>query len=399
MRVLFTTQPGFGHLNPLLPYAVALREAGHDVRFASAPAFEEAIARHGFPFHPIGINFTWEDATAFFPESVAAALAGRGMEFAIFEVTWRRWHPQAARDLLALYQSWRPDVVVREFAENGATFAGEASGVPVVCASWGALPTDRRSWERVWDWDRMLSCYVDLRHELGLAEDRPGQAWERQPTFSTLPPTWIGETGRDLGVRHFRAPPIEAQAARPPWLDSLGVGRPLVYATLGTVFNKLRSMRGAMLEAVAELDADVLMTVGRDVDPIELGTVPDNVRLESFVPQSVVLARASLVVSHAGLGTMLGAIYHGLPMVVIGIDGDQPVNAHRAAEVGVAVALERNEADAPAILDAANRVLFEPGVRAAARALKHECDSLPPIAEAVAALEDLVAKRPGLAAR
>jgi UDP:flavonoid glycosyltransferase YjiC (YdhE family) len=38
---LFTTQPGFGHLNPFLPYAVALREAGHEVRFATAPVFAD----------------------------------------------------------------------------------------------------------------------------------------------------------------------------------------------------------------------------------------------------------------------------------------------------------------------------------------------------------------------
>jgi len=37
MRVLFATQPGHGHLNPMVPYASTLRKAGHDVRFATAP--------------------------------------------------------------------------------------------------------------------------------------------------------------------------------------------------------------------------------------------------------------------------------------------------------------------------------------------------------------------------
>jgi MGT family glycosyltransferase len=116
----------------------------------------------------------------------------------------------------------------------------------------------------------------------------------------------------------------------------MGRDRPLVYATLGTVFNKMRRLRTAMLDALADLDADVLMTIGRDVDPGRIGSVPPNVRVEPFVSQSLVLPRASLVVSHAGLGTMLGALYHGVPMVVVSIAGDQLLNARRAAELGIA---------------------------------------------------------------
>jgi UDP:flavonoid glycosyltransferase YjiC (YdhE family) len=140
MRALFTTQPGFGHLNPFLPYAVALREAGHEVRFASAPAFAEVIAQHGFPCVGIGEDFTWEKASEYFPAIDEAARAGRAIEFATFDISWKLWNPKAARDLVSLFERWRPDVIVRELAENGATIAGEAAGVPVVCAAWGYCP-------------------------------------------------------------------------------------------------------------------------------------------------------------------------------------------------------------------------------------------------------------------
>jgi UDP:flavonoid glycosyltransferase YjiC (YdhE family) len=98
MRALFTTQPGFGHLNPFLPYAVALREAGHEVVFASAPAFAEAIERHGFPCVGLGEDFTWDDPSDRFPAINEAARAGRAMEFATFDVRWKAWNPEAARD-------------------------------------------------------------------------------------------------------------------------------------------------------------------------------------------------------------------------------------------------------------------------------------------------------------
>src|SRR5205807_2047533 len=117
---------------------------------------------------------------------------------------------------------------------------------------WGALPQDGESWGLAFDWDRWLSCYAELRRELGLAPDRPGGAWTRQLTLSPLPPSWL--RGRDRGglIRHFRLPLAEGPAAQSPaWLESMGRDRPLVYATLGTVFNKMRRLRTAMLDAFA----------------------------------------------------------------------------------------------------------------------------------------------------
>ena len=76
MRTLFTTQPGHGHLNPMLPYALALRDAGHEVRFATAPSFCATVQRLGFPVSPAGHDFTWEHAVDFFPEMATAAADG-----------------------------------------------------------------------------------------------------------------------------------------------------------------------------------------------------------------------------------------------------------------------------------------------------------------------------------
>jgi UDP:flavonoid glycosyltransferase YjiC (YdhE family) len=265
---LFTTQPGFGHLNPMLPYAVAMRDAGHEVRFATAAAFAEAIEQHEFACAAIGYDFTWEQPERYFPAIADAARAGRSLEYANFEITWKHWNPRAARDLLALFEEWRPDVIIREFAENGATFAGETAAIPVVCASWSALPNDGRRWGSVVDWDRTLECYDTVRRELGVAPDRPGAAWERQLVLTGLPRTWFRGAGSAPVVRHFRLPLTEGRPQSPPsWLHEMGRDRPLVYATLGTVFNRLRRVRTALLEALAELDVDVLMTVGRNVDP------------------------------------------------------------------------------------------------------------------------------------
>ncbi|MBB4683655.1 glycosyltransferase [Amycolatopsis jiangsuensis] len=121
----------------------------------------------------------------------------------------------------------------------------------------------------------------------------------------------------------------------------LGRERPFVYATLGTVFNRQRKLRQAVIDGLSGLDADVLLTVGGNVDPDTVGPVPGNLRVERFLPQSLAMARASPVVSHAGLGTMLGAIYHRVPMVPLVLGAEHPINAASAEEAGLALPLTR----------------------------------------------------------
>ena len=71
----------------------------------------------------------------------------------------------------------------------------------------------------------------------------------------------------------------------------------------------------------------MVATTGRRLDPDELGPVPPNVVVEEFVPQDAVLARADLLVSHSGSGTMLGGLVHGVPQVALPRGTDQPQNA------------------------------------------------------------------------
>lgn len=369
----------------MVPYAAAFRAAGHDVRVASSAPFARTVEAAGFGFVPVGENFSWDDVERTFPEFVDHARRGRGMVYAN-EFSWTRWNPKAARDLLASFDTWRPDVMIREFAENGATFAGQVADIPVICASWSALPTDARRWGSVLDWPSVLDHYATVAKTFGIDDVDP--AWHRQLTLTGLPPSWFTQVSADMAVRHFRLP-LAGTPDRPgpDWLDALGRERPLVYATLGTVFNRMRKPRQALIAGLAELDADVLLTVGRNVDPDTLGPVPPTMRVERFLPQAYAMAKASLVVSHAGLGTMLGAIYHGVPMVPLVLGAEHPLNAASAAEAGLALPLSMTEADADQIAATSMRALHDPALRAASDAVRKECEGMESVDRVVSLAE------------
>src|SRR5262249_19868750 len=127
----------------------------------------------------------------------------------------------------------------------------------------------------------------------------------------------------------------------------------------------------------------------RGIDPGELGPQPDNVRVEEHVPQWELLPTCDLVVSHGGSGSLLGALAHGLPMVLIPLGADQIPNAARAAEPGLARVLDAVEATSADVRDAAASVLADPAYRRAAERLREELAVLPGPEHAVALIERL----------
>ena len=102
-------------------------------------------------------------------------------------------------------------------------------------------------------------------------------------------------------------------------------GAPTVYFTLATIFNmESGDLITRVLAGPRELSINVVVTVGRHIDPAEFGPQPANVHIERYIPQSAVLPLSTVVVSHGGSGSVIGALAHGLPMVLIPMGADQP---------------------------------------------------------------------------
>jgi len=177
----------------------------------------------------------------------------------------------------------------------------------------------------------------------------------------------------------------------PAWLAHLS-GAPTVYFTLGTVFNvESGDLFERVLAGLRGLPINVIATVGRDIDPKEFGVQPTHIHIERFIAQSAVLPHCSLVVSHGGSGSVLGALAHGLPQVLIPMGADQPLNARRVDALGLGRVLDPITATPGDVRDAVWSVLTEPAHRRAAARLRDEIATLPPPDAAVACIEALVA--------
>jgi MGT family glycosyltransferase len=160
--------------------------------------------------------------------------------------------------------------------------------------------------------------------------------------------------------------------------------------TLGTTFNiGSGDLFERLLAGAAGVDADVLVTVGQHIDPADFGAQPDNVRIERFVPQEQVLRQTDLVVSHGGSGSLMGALAHGLPSVLLPLGADQPHNAQRAAELGVARVLDAATASPDEIGRAVSEMLADDAAADEACQMAAEIDGLPGVEATVPLLERL----------
>jgi UDP:flavonoid glycosyltransferase YjiC (YdhE family) len=387
LRIVFSTQPGHGHLNPLLPVARACQGAGHRMLFATAPRFCSTVQKLGFQCRAAGMDYLWSEGLASFPEIAQAPRGPEQIRWLTEQVGFPRLCRPMAEDLLGLFEEFQPDLVVVDWAEWGGRLAADIADIPYAACSWG--------YEADMDFSYSWNLYDDLRREFGLGpapvRDRSGAPWLR---ISPLPERWVRNSAPSSPTTHRFAMDIldaPSDATLPAWFDQLD-DRPLIYATMGTVL-PIAPLIQWLIDGLSPLPANVMITTGTGFDPSSLGPLPGNVHVEQFIPQSLLLEHCDLIVSHAGFGTILGAMQHGVPMILLQLAADHWYNAERCVELGVAHTVGRNARTPEGLSDLARNALADQALRANAATMKAAFAELPDVSDAVPLLERLASEK------
>jgi MGT family glycosyltransferase len=311
-RILFVTWDGGGNVPPVLALAARLRARGHDVRAMGTASLAERFAAEAVPFVARDVLAEWDQSAL-------------------------------ARDVLV--EAGSADVVVSDYMLPGALCGAEASYRPSVAlvhtlyaanldASGGLLPMQMAA---------TVDGVAAVRAELGLPPVATfGELLDRAATLLVTSPEDLDVplAVRPSNVRYV-GPLLEGPGQdagwRPPGADD---GTPLVVVGLGTTPMDEGPVLARVLLAMADAPVRVLVTVGDHLDPDGF-TAPANVTLSRYVRHAAVLPWASAVVSHAGLGTVLAALAHGLPLVCLPLGREQPHNAAAVERVGAGIALDR----------------------------------------------------------
>ena len=292
------------------------------------------------------------------------------------DITTRQMVP----DLLTIAGEWRPDLIVREGMEYGGCLVAERLGIPHASVAGNAYAALDSPEINYFPGNRLMVAEPLARHRerLGLPPDPEVRMPFRHLHLAFTPPAWDGASvARPDNIRFLRhTSTVPPGAQLPDWVEQLP-DRPTVFASLGTVFNKTPGVLEAIVTALAEEPANVIVAIGRDQDPTRFGPQPDHIHLEAYLPQPLLLAHCDAFLTHGGFNSVKEALGAGVPMVVVPISADQPYSAERSAAIGVARTVGAGDRTPDAIRDAVRQVLADPGYRTGARGFQAEMTALP----------------------
>jgi len=369
-RILFSAAGGHGHLQPLLPLARAVAAAGHQVLISAAPSLGAHVKNQDLDFAPSGPDLipVHSDLTMYTLDQERQAVPRHFIGHLA---------PSRARDLAQLAADWDADVLVSDEADYGAVVAAERLRLPhataITCGAGGMTSPSL-----------IRSPLERLRAEFGLRFEDGTLMLQRSLKLNPFPLSFRDPadplTGRVISYR----PPHQPAEPSPPTLGP-------VYVTLGTIFN---TESGDLLARITTAAASanhiqVIVATGEHVDPADLGAQPTNVTVHRFVNQRQILATCAAVICHGGSGTVLDALSFGLPMIILPLGADQPLNAGRARDLGCAIVLPADRVTTIQISDAVNQLLTDRSFRDASARLHTELRRHSSIDCVVRALESI----------
>lgn len=378
MRVLFSSTSGLGHVYPLVPLARALSTAGHQVLWAGHASVGALVSWAGLASAPAGLQGAGFTA-------VIDDLRRRGRQlppteraaFMFPHVFGSALPPAMATGLLALAREWHPDLLIHEQAEMASPLVAAVIGVPSVMQSYGGAVPPAILTEAA---DRLESLW----RAYGLAIPAYAGCFDA-PFLDICPPSV-----RPVPLTHV---PI-VQQLRPtpyagPYQDGLvvpGGSDPLIYLTLGTIPGTTATL-SAVLRALSRMSVRIIATAGPEADPAALGEQPAHIAVTRYAPQTQILPLCDAVISHAGSGTFLGALAHGLPQLCLPQAADQFRNAHACVRAGAGLALHPDDATPSAIVQATWALLDQRPLRDHAARIRTEIEAMPTPEDVVPLLE------------
>ena len=375
VKILFSAWPGYGHLLPMVGLVRAAQRAGHEAVVTTGPDLEPFASSLGLVTVPAGPTAA-ESYSRLPGDVVISRLPAAEQSAFAAQHLFGAAGASRAHDLSVFCSSWKPDLVVHDVLELGAAAVAIEAGTAHVTHGYGPMLAENE--------DMVAGIGSALAEVTGVD---PTERVFAAPYLDICPPDL--RTRGDAAWRDVRS--LRPSAGDPGDGSVAGAIAALphpetIYFTLGTVMNQALEVFRAVLHAAEETGVNVVATTGPGLDPTALGPLPRSAITYPYLPQADVLPRCSAVISHAGAGTMLGALCFGLPQLCLPQSTDQPLNAASLVATGAALSLQPHETTSASVAAALHALLHEPRYREAAERLRGAIDAMPHADEVIGEL-------------
>jgi len=366
--ILFFNQPEQGHTNPTLPLVAELVRRGNRVIYYSLEDFKQAIEHAGATFQSYGEAYPFDHTRADengFKNFLQLLMVSQ----------------LVLEHLLTQIAAEKPDYIIYDQLAMWGQYIAQILQVPSICSMPMFVLTPRliltqpsmaflrlRSLKVELQINAIAAKISDQYHvkKLGIFDiaNNPGQLNIVYTSKAFQPyADFFDESYKFVG------PSILPRQNAPAFpFDALELKKPLLYISLGTIFNEHPKFYRLCIDTFKDSDWQVVMSVGRNTLLSTLGAIPKNFLVQNEVPQLEILQRAALFISHGGMNSVSESLYYGVPLIVIPQAGDQTWVARRVEQLGAGKMLSRPKVLSRSLQSLAAEITTHPAyARASAR--------------------------------
>ena len=355
-RIVFFCIPAHGHTNPTLGVVRELVSRGHQVWYYSYEPFREKIQAAGAVFVPCD---EYDAELSISPKD--GARVGKDLAFStkLLVDTTLALDDMVCRDM----QRIQPDCIVADSMAVWGKAAAMKLGIPFVSSTTTfafnkhsakimkqspkellcmmlSMPRINKDIKRLRDKGYPVKSVLDIIQN----DDNTHTVVYTSPQFQPCAETFSDKYA-------FVGPSIrQAENEIQKTKDKL------IYISMGTVNNDMLPLYKSCVEAFADGEYQVIMSIGQNTDKSTLGTPPYNISAYSAVDQIAVLQKADVFVSHCGMNSASESLFFGVPLVMNPQTSEQGGVAQRVSQLGAGIMLQGM--DAKAIRTAVDEVLW-----------------------------------------
>jgi len=342
-KIVFFSIPAHGHTNPTIPVVTELVNRGHQVWYYSFLEFQGKIE---------GAGATFVACDKFLPQASQKELDRKvGKDFAsLIEMivdTTIALDEKVCTELREI----QPDCIVFDSLCLWGKLFAQKLGVPYICSTTSfafnqyTAKLMKRSFMELW---RMVVGMPRINKKIQLLKDH---GYDVENFVSIIQND--NETDTIVYTSKEFQPMVDTFSERyafvgpsirqfPP-VQNDNKDRKVVYISLGTVLNQNQDFYQKVIQAFANTDYEVVMSVGEKTEISSLGNIPGNFTVNNSVDQISVLQTTDVFITHCGMNSASESLYFGVPMVLYPQHGEQRVVAERVAELGAGLKIKEKK--------------------------------------------------------
>lgn len=372
MKFLFFNLPAHGHVNPSLPLVAELVQRGHEVIYFSSEGFRKRIEATGARMETL----------AAVPDDFFARHGQNGSTPWEVGRLLQQTSAELLPELLERVNAHHPDAILYDSMCPWGYYVAQAARLPGV-ANYSLIPPTPQSIRDRRVWSFVLGVIVrGMRSNLQTI--RIARTIARQYDFKPLDMMNILNMPGDLCIVNSSAEFVPYAETLPANFRFVGwtlqdavstepfehiSGRPLIYASLGTLINDNRAFFRSVIDAMTGTEYDLLVSTGGAFKPTDFGAIPPNVTVREWVPQAQVLRQAALFITHGGVNSIQDGLSHDLPLLLAPQQQEQTINSFAVLDQGAGLMLTRDKLNADSVRAGVERLLGEHTFRLSARRL------------------------------